>query len=223
MMASLPSEHVPSDQQSAVAETRTPEPAPGGFGRRFAVRWLALIGILVITIDTLPDGWTKDFRVRQWLNTALGYVGLAQGDWPLFAPNPSLNNETIVAEVRDRMGQEATWRSPDWSQTTAWEKFYRFRYMSFYQRVGDAHYAARDFADYLQRTIPDQEYAKPMIRWSETNEILPPAALVPPMVSVKLYEYREQMVLSDENPMPNQSETLWSQQSKFLVAREYQP
>jgi hypothetical protein len=75
----------------------------------------------------------------------------------------------------------------------------------------------------LHRTIPGQEVAKPMIRWSETNEILPPAELVAPMVSVKLYEYRQRMVLSEENPMPNQSETMWSQQSKFLVAREYQP
>lgn len=223
MMARTPSEPEPLDQRSTISEARAHEHASGGFGRRFAVRWLALLGIIVIAIDTLPDVWTKDFRLRGWLNTALGYAGLAQGDWPLFAPNPSLNNETIVAEVRDRMGQDATWRSPDWSQTTAWEKFYRFRHMSYYQRVGDAHYAAIDFADYLHRTIPGQEVAKPMIRWSETNEILPPAELVAPMVSVKLYEYRQRMVLSEENPMPNQSETMWSQQSKFLVAREYQP
>jgi hypothetical protein len=80
-----------------------------------------------------------------------------------------------------------------------------------------------DLVDYLQKAIPEKESVIPAIRWSESNEILPPAEIEPPITAVKLYQYRHLMLLNDENPLPKQAETIWSNQVKFLMQREYSP
>ena len=93
--------------------------------------------------------------------------------------------------------------------------------MNYCQRVGNNRHALSDLADYLHDAIPGKEQITPMIRWSESNEILPPAELVPPIVDIKLYKYRYRMILSPENRLPKQSETLWGYHGEFLLHREY--
>jgi len=93
--------------------------------------------------------------------------------------------------------------------------------MNYYQRVGLNHYAAMDLADYLHRAIPTKEHAIPAMRWSESNDLIPGVALTPPIIDIKLYQYQQRMVLSKNNPMPSQSETIWSNQNRFLLRREY--
>jgi hypothetical protein len=199
---------------------RNPVPRPP---YAMAKRGFVVLFAACVAFDTFPNTFDRIRPVKNGFNSALGGLGLSQGDWPLFAPNPVLNNGRIVAEVYDSANHRATWSSPDWARCTAWEKFYRFRSMNYFQRVGRNQKACSDLADYLQHAIPIQEQAIPSIRWSETNEILPPAQPVAPMVSIKLDRYWQRMMLSEEAPTPKQSETVWSQQSDFLIKRTYSP
>lgn len=194
---------------------------PNDKEHRIAIRGFVCLCALVIAIDTTPANIEFLNPIKKSLFPVLGSIGLSQGDWPLFAPNPILKNGTIVAEVTDGDRQQGTWSSPDWARATAWDKFYRFRHMNYYQRVGQNHYACSDLAAYLHRTIPAKEHAVPAMRWSEANELIPGIDLVPPMLDIKLYQYQQRMVLSGKNPMPKQSETVWSNQNRFLLRREY--
>ena len=211
---------ISDDATRAASEDSTPGSSHDS-KRRMAIRWALMLTAVIIAIDTMPANITFVKPLKAILFPILGSMGLSQGDWPLFAPNPILKNGTIVAEVMDRELQQGTWTSPDWARATAWEKFYRFRHMNYYQRVAQNHFASSDLADYLQRAIPDKEHAVPAIRWSESNELLPAVDLVPPMVEVKLYQYQQRMVLNEKNPMPNQPQTVWSNKNRFLLRREY--
>jgi hypothetical protein len=194
-----------------------------GHRKVVAIRIFVAVCAVAIAIETLPSSWLAIRPAKNWLNMKLGYLGLSQGDWPLFAPNPVLKNGMISAEVSDSKHQQAMWNSPDWARSSSWQKFYRFRHMNYFQRVGKNRLALSDLADYLHLAIPGREPARPSVRWSESNEILPPAQLVPPILFVKLYQHRQSMVLIDKAPLPKQSDTTWSNQSSFLLRREYSP
>jgi len=189
--------------------------------QRLIIRLAVVMAAILIAIDTMPSNLTFVQPIKNHVFPILGALGLAQGDWPLFAPNPVLKNGNIIAEVSDVKHQQGTWSSPDWARASPWEKFYRFRHMNYYQRVGSNHYAASDLADYLSRAIPSKEHAIPAMRWSESNELIPGEELVSPILDLKLYQYQQRMVLSKEKPMPKQSETIWSNQNRFLLRREY--
>ncbi len=202
------------EQQAASART------PAGV---MAIRGFVFVFAVSVVVDTLPNSWIAMSPLKKWFNTNLGYMGLSQGDWPLFAPNPILKNGFIVAEVVDSENQQATWNSPDWARSSAWQKFYRFRHMNYFQRVGLNRYVCSDLADYLHRAIPSRVHATPHIRWSESNEILPPAELVLPIVKIRLYQFQQRMILTEETPLPKKSETTWSNRNRFLFQREYLP
>ena len=191
--------------------------------RSLAIRWFVALWGLAIAVDTLPTSWKSLQPIKTPVNTALNALGLAQGDWQLFAPNPILRNGTVVAEVTDSQGQMAIWSSPDWSRSSTWQKFYRFPEMNYFHNISNNLDACADLADYLQQAIPEREEAVPTLRWSDTNELLPPAPLVPPLVQVKLDAHPQRMILLDGAPLPKLSETIWSYQIHFLVAREYSP
>jgi hypothetical protein len=53
--------------------------------------------------------------------------------------------------------------------------------------------------------------------------MLEPAPIEPPMREVKLYKYRNTMVLEDGKPLPRFDETPWSTQIHFIVRRESEP
>ncbi|MFM7977171.1 MAG: hypothetical protein ACKO8U_19040, partial [Pirellula sp.] len=73
------------------------------------------------------------------------------------------------------------------------------------------------------RAIPNQEKAVGSIRWSDDNQMLEPAAIEPPMREIKLYKYRNTLVLEEDPALPAFEQTQWSTQINFLVRRESQP
>ncbi|MEI8212034.1 MAG: hypothetical protein WCI02_07785 [Planctomycetota bacterium] len=190
-----------------------------------AIRLFVIGAMLCIAIDATPRVFKsqslRSIKVR--VNTTLRYLGLSQGDWPLFAPNPSVDNPRIVAEVLDGENQKGTWSSPEWSRSSIWEKFYRFRHMNYYQRVGRNVQASSDLADYLHRSIPDRETIIPSIRFDADYELLPPAEFVPPIRAIKVYEYKRRLLLNDGEPLPNQAETNWTNHSQLAAQRKYHP
>jgi hypothetical protein len=189
--------------------------------RIVAIRIFVLVFAVVVAIDTLPDAWTQRFHFRRDLHRCLAYLGLWQGDWPLFAPNPTLRNGWIVAEIRDKDGNQAIWVSTDWSKASVWQKFYGARHLNYHQRVVLRPEASRDLADYLQQAIPKKENAVPAPRWNDQFEPLPPVSFAPPIREVALYHHRQSLNLAVGEPIPEESEIVWSQKSSFLVKREY--
>ncbi|GIX00821.1 MAG: hypothetical protein KatS3mg111_4153 [Pirellulaceae bacterium] len=107
---------------------------------------------LVLFVDTSPWGAAWWDRVKLPLNTLLHHVGLWQGQWGMFAPGPSVNNWWLSAEMHTDGGVEA-WQSPFWMEVSAVEKFRRYRYMNYYNRIQlpQYHRAAADFARFLLR------------------------------------------------------------------------
>ena len=191
--------------------------------KKNAIRLLAILFCVFVAIDVIPESYSFASRPKAWVHSVLVPLGLSQGDWPLFAPNPVLNNGVLVAELTDRSGNPATWTSVDWQEASVWTKFYRFRHMNYQQRLPNTYTAASDFADYLLRAIPAEESAVGSIRWSPDNQMLEPAAIEPPMREIKLYKYRNTMVLEEGQPLPKIDQTQWSTQINFLVRRESQP
>lgn len=191
--------------------------------KKIATRLLAILFCVFVAIDVTPESYSFASRPKALVHRILVPLGLAQGDWPLFAPNPVLNNGVLVAELTDRSGNPATWTSIDWQEASVWTKFYRFRHMNYQQRLPNTYTAASDFADYLLRAIPAEESAVGSIRWSPDNQMLEPAAIEPPMREIKLYKYRNTMVLEEGQPLPKIDQTQWSTQISFLVRRESQP
>lgn len=196
--------------------------------KRAAIRWFVAIVGVCIAMDTIPRERFPAPEIQDWLHRQLDRLGLSQGSWPLFAPNPVLNNGILIAEVTDRKGDSATWSSIDWAQADPWVKFVRFRHMNYLQRLPRNAIAAGDFAEYLLRAIPEREKAIASVRWSEENEMLPPAELDAPLREVRLYHYRDSMVLGEgiagvDAPLPPQSQTVWSTQIGFLARRPREP
>lgn len=189
--------------------------------RVLGIRIFVLMFAVAVAIDTLPDAWTPRSSLRKNLHRCLAYLGLWQGDWPLFAPNPTLRNGWIVAELVDKNGNQAVWVSTDWSKATVWHKFYGARHLNYHQRVVLGPEASRDLADYLQRSIPGRETATASPRWDDDFELLPPTPIVSPIREVSLYHYRQSLNLAVGEPIPEESEIVWSQKNSFLVKREY--
>ena len=100
--------------------------------------------------------------------------------------------------------------------------------MNYLQRLPRNAIAAGDFAEYLLRAIPEREKVIASVRWSEENEMLPPVELDAPLREVRLYHYRDSMVLGEgvagvDAPLPPQSQTVWSTQIGFLARRPREP
>lgn len=194
-----------------------------GRWRASAVRIFVLVSGIAIVLETLPWRWMQNVPFRSVVHTGLDYMGVSQGDWPLFAPDPKLRNTSISAEALDHRGTLAYWNSPDWKNESIASKFYYARRMNYYQRVGHHPIASEGFADYLLRAIPARETTTPAIRWSKDFELLPPEPIQAPVVEIKLYQHTQNVMVDLEAPLPSWGDTAWNRRTQFLVKREGQP
>lgn len=117
----------------------------------------------------------------------------------MFAPNPVLNNGWFTAEIERVDGTQTQWNSPLWSQVDIREKFLRFRYLNYFNRLasvwGDE--ARDDLADYLARQ-------------SET-----------PVARMRLYHTRMRLILPDDGTLPKREEAEWMFSSEPVANRTY--
>lgn len=182
------------------------------------VRFFVLAMIVSILLETIPSFLTVFNPVKKPVNRILQHLGLAQGDWPLFAPNPVLNNGTVEADILDDKQQHFRWRSPDWSTQSVSEKFFMFRQMNYFQRLPRNHLACQDFADYLLQAIPSKETVTPALQFAPipTDDS---QSVTLPLRQVNLYHARLQMELLDDEVLPSYADTIWSCQINFLVQR----
>jgi hypothetical protein len=76
--------------------------------------------LAVVVVDTLPQ---SPPALREAITPMLLRLGIKQGAWALFAPEPDHVNNRLRAEITYRDGERREWHGPDWSQATAWEKW----------------------------------------------------------------------------------------------------
>jgi hypothetical protein len=191
--------------------------------RRLVIAAGTMLFAAAIAIDTLPESMTLSLPFRSAVHRALGRLGIQQGDWPLFAPNPRIRTGILVAEVFDHAGNNALWTSTDWSRASVWDKFVGARHLNYTQRVMRDNEACIDLVDYLRRSIPDREPVTAGLRWTEDFQ---PQASLPidgPLREISLYHHLQRIVLSPGEPLPSQSEIIWTEKSTFLVKRVYEP
>ncbi len=217
--------------------------------KRIAVKAFFLVLVAVIAIDTVPFGrvagqgpfaFVYDLKVR--MRPALRAIGLWQGEWQLFAPNPVLSNSwwTIeakgewAAELEEADGQRASalqlpngysWSSPYWGGMSAMEKTYKRRHVSYFRRMSDfPRMVVRDYVDYWvrerfgDRLTPMKEQPSDFFNGGpiEEKKFDEPAEL-------ELIVFRNEMKLAfpDDGSLPNREETTWMSVTEKYLHRRY--
>jgi hypothetical protein len=180
-------------------------------------------------------------------------LGISQGEWSLFAPNPTLNNAWFSAELYAPDGTLTTWNSTYWGTASGTQKFREFRMLNFSNRLSRRDPLARDdFADYVARkmlgpqtravVLPAKgihaasESTDPTGRYSSEADFgassLPASGLSEsssvvadslPRWRLVLYRSQLQMTLPADGTFPSRDETVWISSSQQLVEREYLP
>jgi hypothetical protein len=94
----------------------------------------ALLGLLLaaILIDTVPQ---SPLALHVAVRPLLVRLGIDQGRWNLFAPEPDRINVRLVAEITYRDGEHRTWRLPVWKDESAWAKWVRHRHVEWLDHI----------------------------------------------------------------------------------------
>lgn len=185
------------------------------------IQAFVLVFAVAVAVDVTPDSWVPHSVIRAKVRYGLSYLGLAQGEWSLFAPNPGMRTGFIVGEVRDGSGNIALWTSPDWSKEGIVAKFLSFRHLNYYQRAVLSEEASNDLADYLQRAIPTREKVEPGIRLTDDLTLVPSAPIIPPIKHIILHHHHPLINLAYEEPIPKPTELVITETDRFLVKRDY--
>ena len=106
-------------------------------------------------IDAIPVTSATHARLKSAADPWLDKIGLWQGDWRLFAPDPRSLNVTVSSRfIGD--GTSLEWNSPDWRDLSLPEKFFLVRHTKFYDglRLDQNSGAWAAFAEYRLRQLP---------------------------------------------------------------------
>jgi len=183
------------------------------------------LALVVIAIDTAPK-WRFVTPLQESIRPVLNLTGLWQGDWPLFAPNPVINNGWISAEfyassdaspVLVGDGRTLSWNSPIWSECNSWNKFYRFRHMNYFNRAAyRGKNVVDDLADYIAREKlgPDFRLVNTQLTESSRDEDSS-------SIDLRLSKNALQIVLPEDRSLPSPEETTWIYVGSGLGLRRY--
>lgn len=169
--------------------------------QRVAVRCFALIIICTMVIDALPYAWMGRNAVRRTLSAGLNRIGLWQGEWSMFAPDPVINNGWLTVELQSASGPTLQWDSPQWAQASGWEKFVRFRHLNFYNRLPQIWNlrATDDFLNYVAR---------------QSGE---------PVDKAKLFKNQLRLRMPSDGTLPQRDEVEWHFSTELWTQRDIQP
>jgi hypothetical protein len=137
---------------------------------------LIALFILVVAIDTIPAVFGVQKKLQEIVEPALDKLGLWQGSWELFAPEPLRINTAIRADIKLADGTVLKWTSQNPATYSLWEKFRNFRWSEYYDTVrlddyGDAwpplaDWIAKDYGSENNRVIRVRLYRS----WVMLNE-----------------------------------------------------
>jgi hypothetical protein len=201
--------------------------------RRYAIRLFVSIAAVVIAIETCPSQWPGARKLKSWVSPSVNFLGLWQGEWPLFAPNPVINNAWLTAEFYDSPNLESgqfqppfkTWNSPLWVKASPWEKFYGFRHVNYFNRLPHTHMQkVEDFGDYITRNQLGTHY-RPVVTSVDSSEmpIEPSDDVRPNTVVLKLFYNRLNIAMPDDGTLAGPEETVWVSVGESLLVRQYRP
>ena len=153
--------------------------------------------LALILLDGLP---TTPKPVRELIDPAVDRLGISQGPWQLFSPNPDGQNHRFRAEISYHDGAQHEWRSPVWRQLSASERFHSHRESEYLDHVwGVANEPAwAPWADHLaaMHRTSDQQGSRPReVRMIiEIGDVPPPADGPWPPID-KATDFRDSWVL----------------------------
>jgi hypothetical protein len=105
--------------------------------------------VFIVLIDTLPQ---TPKAVRTALTPLLIRLGINQGEWNLFAPEPDRVNTRWRVEITYRDGERRVWRGPDWAKVSPWQKWVQHRHVEWLDHVMNNGPAWEPWCRWLART-----------------------------------------------------------------------
>lgn len=173
--------------------------------RRSVTLAFCLMLMSIMFLDVLPRDVPGLKGIKSVLNAGLNRIGLWQGPWTMFTPDPVIGNGWFSAELTLSDGSTVKWDSPYWADKSTWEKFVRFRHVNYYNRLYLPANSAGigDLQDYLARSLvgPDS----------------------PPVVSCEMSRTRLQLLLPEDGSLPLPDENEWVFTAEPYGRRNYQP
>ena len=241
-------------KREAEEPSATPDEAPLPVGIRHS-RWRTAVKLFVLVLGTVvlidtapigmvasdgPFGWVYEAKVR--LRPFLRAVGLWQGEWQLFAPDPVLSNNwwtieakgTLAAELANVEGvfvagsgsnEQFSWNTPFWGEVSAVEKTFKRRHVSYFRRMSDfPRMVVRDYMDFwVRQHFGDR--VRPMREQPSEYENGVPITdkTFSEPADLELIVYRNEMKLAfpDDGTLPNREETVWMSVTEKYVHRRY--
>ena len=100
--------------------------------RHYAVNAFIALILLLLVIDTVPQ---SPGALRLGIGPLMWKLGIHQGLWTLFAPDPDRTNTRLKAEITYRDGERREWKGPDWRAVSAWDKWVGHRRREFLDHV----------------------------------------------------------------------------------------
>lgn len=200
--------------------------------RRGAIRIFITVALVMMAIDTCPSEWPGARKLKSWVSPVLNLLGLWQGEWPLFAPNPVINNAWLTAEFYEAQNENSgqfqtpikTWNSPFWFKHGPGEKFYRFRHVNYFNRLPYSHLQKiEDFGDYITRKHFGTNYHPTLQvqdKGSVTNLSVDQKSNA---IVLKLFGNRLNIAMPDDGTLPTREEIVWVSVGENLLIRAYQP
>jgi hypothetical protein len=100
--------------------------------RLYAVNTLIVAILSIVVIDTFPQSPTG---LRLAMTPLIVRLGLNQGEWNLFAPDPDRVNTRLLVEITYRDGERRTWHEPAWPRMSPWDKWLKHRHMEWSESI----------------------------------------------------------------------------------------
>ncbi len=163
-------------------------------------RYFVLAVCLLITVDACPlTSWNA--MVKLPVARLMDWIGLRQGTWAMFAPNPVLSNRWVSAQMKTQTGQTLIWDSPLWARASIWDKFVQFRHVNYYSRINQTWCipAAHDYLNYKFHNAPE------------------------PLESIQLNLNRMEIMMPEDGSLPPRDEAQWMLATEPWLSRSEVP
>lgn len=196
---------------------------------RRVIRWFCALFTLAIFCDSFPTDliWPENSTCRKLqnrLNGTLSRIGIWQGDWRMFAPDPAMSMSRISAEFAADDRQVITWESPAWRSMSIARRFRHFREINYFDRLLYPRHvvAIGDFGEYLFRTC--QTPANPATRrLGETISVTSAENKDIERDTIKFFKQSLRLVPPDDGVFPSLEEATWMSSSEPISSWSVSP
>lgn len=121
--------------------------------RKIGISLFAIVAMGIVILDTTPErvfsfhsvALNSAKKTRQAIYPVLKRVGVHQGSWRLFAPDPDRVNTRIQANLYLDDDSVVNWRSPDYLHVSPLEKFGDHRRQELFDNLQSYQFVGGDF------------------------------------------------------------------------------